>query len=177
MHLVGPTLALAPLVAPTSPACAAARVFQPACTFSRVGQPQMAATRRSLLPVALFTLLGGRLGFLATTKEEFTPPAEGAWNPQAAMEASRAAGACPVSAPRAASSETSPRHSYRVTDSLSQVQSCNAARLGEMQYLLDTSKVAVNAKGAPETHGPVVWVAPIDVANGRPCMRPPSANA
>ena len=91
------------------------------------------ATRRKVLPVAFFGLLGSRVAILASTKETFTPPDVATFEPDVAMEASRAAGACPV-------------------------QSCNTARLLEMQYALDTSKVAKNAKGSAATHMPIVWV-------------------
>ena len=49
------------------------------------------------------------------------------------MEASRAAGACPV-------------------------QSCNAARLSEMSYLLDTSKARTNTVGSAADHVPVTLI-------------------
>ena len=70
--------------------CTPARRIARASCSSRCEPPvQMAATRRSLLPVALFSVLGGRIAILVTNKEEFTPPATASWDPDAAIAASR----------------------------------------------------------------------------------------
>ena len=99
----------------------------------RLVEPTMAVTRRQVLPVALLSLLGGRIAVLVGMKEEFQPPATSAFDPEQAILASRAAGECPV-------------------------QSCNKARMTEMQYLLDVDKASTARKGSAKTHAPIVWV-------------------
>ena len=105
----------------------------------------MTISRRNALPVALFSLLGGRIAVLVASKEEFSPPEQTTFDAAGAIEASRAAGQCPV-------------------------QSCNKARLTEMQFKLDTSKYAgkPNEKGDAASHRPLVWVEPIKQEGKRP---------
>ena len=105
-------------------------------------EPSM-ATRRQILPVALVSLLGGRIAVLASFKEEYQPPATTSFDPDQAIGASLAAGQCPV-------------------------QSCNQARLAEMKYALNTDKANKMAKGSAKTHAPIVWVEPVRQEANRP---------
>ena len=114
-----------------------------AVSLPRASPVTMAASRRTVLPLALGSLLGGRIAFLVTNKEEYSPPAKPAWDPEAAIEASRAAGACPT-------------------------QSCNQARLMEMQYQLDVQIASKRAAKLPADAQPVVWVDPVKQDAARP---------
>ena len=132
------TLALLSLSTPAAALIATPRInTAPRYNAVNVKMQFDMATRRKVLPVALFGLLGTRIAVLVNTKETFVPTGDPTFDPTVAIEASRAAGQCPV-------------------------QSCNTARLTEMQFSLDTSKVGKNSKGSAASHKPIVWVEPDD---------------
>lgn len=103
--------------------------------------PPVAATdfsdlRRRLLAPAVFSLLGGRVLWLAASKEDVALPAgEPRFDEHAASKAVRQASACAV-------------------------QSCYDASLKEQAFYLDTTAEEKNQRGKPEERLPVVYIEP-----------------
>ena len=113
------------------------------CGVAPVAAADFSETRRKLLPPALFSLLGGRLLWLANNKEEVALP-QG--EPRFDVDAASAA-------------------IDRATDCA--VQSCYDVRLEEQAFYLNTVNKKKN-QGALAEHLPVVYVEPAFGAGANP---------